>query len=135
MKKAVYLFIICLSGICFTACSPRFSSTANQASKYVTHERVESYNELTMDLDPNGPIEYTIDISTPDGKLKLNKISVAEAQQLALVEAIMHARCVALFHPQYTQLVKRGKVLRVTVYGTPAYYKKKESLSLSKRSD
>lgn len=86
---------------------------------------IESYNELTMDLDKN-PISYTIDISTDDGRLKLNKLSVPEAQNLALVEAIMVNRCATLFNPQYTQLTKGNKVLRVTVYGYPARYKAKE---------
>lgn len=85
---------------------------------------IESYNELTMDLDDE-PISYTIDISTPTGKAKLNKLALNEAKELALIEAIMSARCATLFNPQYTHLVKNGKILRVTVYGYPARYKKK----------
>lgn len=92
--------------------------------KIIKKAKIESYNELTMDLDTE-PVEYTIDISTPEGKLKLNKISLEAAHELALVECVMHNNCATLFNPQYTQLVRGGKILRVTVYGYPARYKRK----------
>ena len=87
---------------------------------------IVSYNELTMDLDPTG-VTYTIDISTPEGKLKLHKISLADAQQLALVECLMKYNCATLFNPQYTHLKKGKDILRVTVYGFPARYKKADT--------
>lgn len=83
---------------------------------------IVSYNELTMDIDPN-PITYTIDISTREGKLKLKNLSVDEACDLVLLEAIMANRCATIFQPQYTHLTNKGKVLRVSVYGFPARYK------------
>lgn len=78
------------------------------------------------DTDPTG-VTYTIDISTPEGKLKLDKISLAEAQQLALVECLMKYNCATLFNPQYTHLKKGKDILRVTVYGFPARYKRLET--------
>lgn len=81
-----------------------------------------SYNELTMNVDPQ-PITYTIDVSTESGRAKLNKLSVDEACDLALIEAIMSYKCATIFNSQYTHLVNKGKVLRVTVYGYPIRYK------------
>ncbi|MDE5882192.1 MAG: hypothetical protein K2H60_10715 [Muribaculaceae bacterium] len=75
-----------------------------------------------MDLDPN-PITYTIDVSSESGRAKLSNLSVEEADDLALIEAIMSHRCATIFNLQYTHLVHKGKVLRVTVYGYPARYK------------
>jgi hypothetical protein len=77
-----------------------------------------------MDLDPQG-IQYTIDVSTPEGQLKLRKLSLREAEDLALVEAIMQNNCATLFNPQYTHLSKGKHILRVTVFGFPARYKRK----------
>lgn len=83
-----------------------------------------SYNELTMDLDPQG-VSYTIDVSTPEGRAKLRKISLEDAKQLALIECIIKHNCATIFNPQFTHLVKGKDVLRVTVYGFPARYKNK----------
>lgn len=106
---------------CLTSCSPKVSTRKLNAYTTVA-PTIVSYNELTMDLDPE-PIVYTIDITSESGRAKLNKLSLEEADDLALIEAIMSLRCATLFNPQYTHLVHKGKVLRVTVYGYPARYK------------
>lgn len=107
-----------------SSCSHRHR--ADSLNGYTTvNPVVESYNPLTMDIDPN-PVTYTINVSTEDGRVKLNKLTLAEAKELALVETLMTYQCATLFNPQYTHLMKGGKVLRVTVYGYPARYKKKE---------
>lgn len=124
MKSKLYSVFGVLCLLLLGACTTHKTATSLNAWTTVA-PTIESYNELTMDLDKN-PISYTIDISTDDGRLKLNKLSVPEAQNLALVEAIMVNRCATLFNPQYTQLTKGNKVLRVTVYGYPARYKAKE---------
>lgn len=69
-------------------------------------------------------ITHTIDVSTPEGRIKLRKLSLWQAERLALIEAIMKYKCATLFQPQYTSLKKGKKVLRVTVYGFSAVYKK-----------
>lgn len=105
-----------------SSCAPKISTRKLNAYTTVA-PTIVSYNELTMDLDDT-PITYTIDISTPEGRAKLNKLSIDEACDLALIEAIMASRCATIFNPQYTHLVQKGKVLRVTIYGYPARYKK-----------
>ncbi len=111
--------LILLAGL--SSCSPKISTRTLNAYTTVATNNV-SYNELTMDLDDN-PITYTIDISTKEGQMKLRKLSLDEACELALVEAIMANKCATIFQPQYTHLVQNGKVLRVTIYGYPARYK------------
>lgn len=76
-----------------------------------------------MNID-SVPVSYTIDISTPEGRLKLNKITLEEANQLALVECLIKNNCANLFNPQYTHLKKGKDILRVTVFGFPARYKR-----------
>ncbi len=76
-----------------------------------------------MDLDPSG-VTYTIDISTPEGALKLKNISLYEAQKIALTECLMKYNCATLFNPQFTHLKDGKKILRITVFGFPARYKR-----------
>ena len=123
MKKRIleYLCAIAVSVLLGACSSAKSGSTADHATDEVLTINT-SYNELTMKLDPTG-VSYTIDVSTPEGRAKLRKISLKEAKQLALVECIIKHNCVTLFNPQYTHLVNGKDVLRVTVYGFPARYK------------
>lgn len=124
MNKKLFSFIIASAAIMtITSCRPIAGSTARNASNTVRAKNI-SYNELTMDLAPDA-ITHTIDVSTPDGKAKLRKLSLRQAEELALTEALMNNNCAALFNPQFTHLKKGKKVLRVTVYGFPARYKHK----------
>lgn len=109
-------------GMC--ACSNKITAT-HMNGWVASNTTVVSYNELTMDLDPE-PIEYAIDITTNSGRAKLNGLTLDQAKELILVEAIMHAKCATIFQPQYTQVMKNGKVLGIKLYGFPARYKKKE---------
>lgn len=125
MKYKPLSFIIAAAAMMTaTSCRTITGSTTRNASNTVRAKNV-SYNELTMDLAPDA-ITYTIDVSTPEGKAKLHKLSLRQAEDLVLTEALMRNNCAALFNPQYTHLKKGKKVLRVTVYGFPARYKHKE---------
>lgn len=117
----IILSLAAVAVLALTGCS-KVNTASSYGASLTNYHTVKGYDEMTMDLDPN-PISYTIDVSTPQGKMKLNKLSLRDAQELALVEAIMANSCATIFQPQYTQLVKNGKVLRVTVYGYPARYR------------
>lgn len=82
----------------------------------------ESINRFDLDVDPQG-ITYTIDISTQEGKIKLNGLSLAQAQQLALEEAAIKNNCARIISPKFSHLKKGKQILRVTVFGFPARYK------------
>ena len=71
-------------------------------------------------------ISYTIDISTPEGKQKLHKISLSDAQRLAETEASRKYNCDRLIDPRFDYLKKGKRILRITVDGRPAVYKTKE---------
>lgn len=122
MRHNILYIIAIISLAALSACSPKVSTRTLNAYTSVA-PKIVSYNELTMDLDDE-PITYTIDISTQSGRMKLNNLSLDEACDLVLVEAIMSNKCATIFQPQYTHLVKGGKVLRITLYGYPARYKK-----------
>lgn len=118
-----FTVLVCLI-LGLSSCSPKIST--RKLNAYTTvNPTIKSYNELTMDLDAE-PITYVIDVSTEAGKMKLKNLSLDEACDLALVEAIMSKKCATIFNPQYTHLMHKGKVLRVTLYGYPARYKKQD---------
>ena len=76
------------------------------------------------DLVPVGDrITYTIDISTPEGKQKLQGISLADAQRLAETEASRKYNCDRLIDPRFDYLKKGKRILRITVDGRPGNYK------------
>lgn len=125
------LFVIMLTGLssCSQKAAPQPQSpvgihTREMNAFSTTTPQFKSINELDYDFDET-PITYVIDISTEEGRAKLKNISVQEAYDLALIEAIMKYKCANIFHPQFTHLEKNGQVLRVTLYGFPARYKKK----------
>lgn len=123
-----WIITVILITFLFPSCKmvmPGVSSHAQNSSATVKPQ-IESYNEYTMELDPEG-VTYTIDISTAEGKLKLHNLTLLEAEQLAVVECLMKYNCATLFNPQYTHLKKGKDILRVTVFGFPARYKKAEA--------
>ncbi len=124
IKSLLLTSVIAILSLLAASCSTHFSSS-NRGDQVFVDPVLESVNKLTMDIDSE-PITYTIDISTQEGRVKLNNISLYEAKQLAAVEALMVNRCATIFQPQFTHLMKGGKVLRVTIYGFPARYKSKE---------
>ena len=80
------------------------------------------------DLVPIGDrITYTIDISTPEGKQKLNGISLVEAKRLAETEAIRKYNCDRLIDPRFDYLKKGKRILRITVDGRPGNFKTRNS--------
>lgn len=60
--------------------------------------------------------------------MKLNKLKLREAENLALTEAVMKYNCATLVNPQYTNFMRGKKVLRITVFGFPAKYKNQEKM-------
>ena len=88
------------------------------------------------DLVPIGDrITYTIDISTPEGKQKLDGISLADAQRLAETEAIRKYNCDRLIDPRFDYLKKGKRILRITVDGRPGNYRTKETYDAKTRQE
>lgn len=119
MKKLLTL----VSAVLYLAGCSTYRGGSNSNNAYIAPNTVvNSFNEYDMDVSSE-PFTYTIDISTPEGKMKLNKITLREAEQLVLTEAVAASKCAMLVNPQYTNLMKGKRVLRITVYGFPAKYK------------
>jgi len=82
---------------------------------------------ISYDLVPVGDrITYTIDISTPEGKQKLQNISLDDAKRLAETEASRKYNCDRLIDPRFDYLARGKRILRITVDGRPGNYKTRD---------
>ena len=125
MKHTLYIYVLAATTIILSSCSSIRSGSGGTATGVGVDARGLSYN--SYDLVPIGDrIIYTIDISTPEGKQKLQGISKAEAKQLAEVEASRKYNCDRLIDPRYDFLKKGKRILRVTVDGRPGNYRTRE---------
>ena len=127
MKKNVILMAFAATTI-LTVCS--CGSTHTGAGGYDTGMGVYATGRSNnyYDLVPVGDrITYTIDISTPEGKQKLNNISLSDAQRLAETEACRKYNCDRLIDPRFDYLKKGKRILRITVDGRPGNYKTRDN--------
>lgn len=123
MKKLLSILISCIVvSLYFISCSTANTGAHSRNAYHIPVTHVQSDNDYALDVEPEG-VSYTIDISTPEGAAKLNKISLAEAENLALTEAVIKYNCAMLVNPQFTNLTNGKKVLRITVFGFPARYR------------
>lgn len=126
MRKAILL--LALATITLTA-NISCSTARSGAGGYSTNMGVDArgFSINNYDLVPVGDrITYTIDISTPEGKQKLQGLSLAEARALAEVEACRKYNCDRLIDPRFDHLNKGKRILRITVDGRPGNYKTRE---------
>lgn len=119
--KNFYPFIVIVVCLCFASCSTvRSGGEGYTGTEVATY--TESINRYDLDVDPNG-ITYTIDISTTEGQLKLNGLTLAQAKKLAIEEAAIKNDCARIISPKFSHLIKGKQILRITVFGFPARYK------------
>lgn len=120
------IILIVLIATIFNSCSSTKTGVGGTSSTLAVKTRGVSTNDY--ELVPAGDrITFTIDISTPEGKLKLHKLSEKEAAELAQVEAAYKYNCDRLIDPHFTYLKKGKRILRVTVMGRPGVYKPREA--------
>ena len=116
------LSLCCTVSLSFISCNTAKTGSHSRNAYHIPVTSIQSDNDYALDVASDG-VSYTIDISTPEGATKLNKISLAEAEELALTEAVIKYNCAMLVNPQFTNLMNGKKVLRITVFGFPARYR------------
>lgn len=120
MKQILIIATIATSVLVCSCSSVRSGSEGITDIEVPTY--TESINRYDLDVDPQG-ITYTIDISTTEGIIKLQGLSLEQAQKLALDDAAAKNNCAKIISPKFSYLKKGKKILRVTVFGFPARYK------------
>ena len=122
MKNNI-IIAACIVSAIFTISSCKVSSGAGGSNTGVG-VRTEGVSFNDYELIPVGDrITYTIDISTPEGKQKLNGMSLRNAKRLAETEASRKYNCDRLIDPRFDYLKKGKRILRITVDGRPGNYK------------
>jgi hypothetical protein len=126
MKHICFIITIAAAISVVSSCTTTYSGAGGTATGVGVDARGLSYN--SYDLIPIGDrITYTIDISTPEGRQKLQSISLTEAKQLAETEASRKYNCDRLIDPRF-DFLKRGKrILRITVDGRPGNYRTRDN--------
>ena len=133
MKKHIILTAIAaVSMVTICSCSRSHSDATINNAWNAPNTVIDSYNNYGLVVSEES-VTYTIDVSTPEGKTKLHKRSEKQANELALAEALMKYKCAMLINPQFTHLKKGKKILRVTVFGFPAYYRNQEKSSVQEQ--
>lgn len=126
MKKRIFLEgAALLFSLALTSCGVRAGAggSATGVGVYASGQSLNYY-----DLVPVGDrITYTIDISTPEGKQKLQGISLADAQRLAETEASRKYNCDRLIDPRFDYLKRKNRILRITVDGRPGNYRSRDT--------
>lgn len=119
-----YIFYIATIAICLleVSCSAFVRTGGSGITSTEVTTVTHSINEYDLVVDSQS-ITYTIDVSTPEGILKLDKLSLKEAQELALEEAAIKNNCARIISPKFSYFKKGKKILRITVFGFPARYK------------
>lgn len=127
MKKVFFLMAIAATTIlAITSCSSTRAGAGGYDTGMGVQLRDRSY--ISYDLVPVGDrITYTIDISTPEGKQKLQGLSLSEAKRLAETEASRKYNCDRLIDPRFDFLQKGKRILRITVDGRPGNYKTRDN--------
>lgn len=123
MKKTLnYLAAMVIATMTFSSCHSSYSGAFGAATDIDPYTRINSINEYDLIVADQG-IEYTIDYSTPDGRMKLRKITLDQAKELVNAEAAIKYNCAMIVRPKYTFLKDGKQILRITVFGFPANYK------------
>ena len=93
MKKNIFLLAFAaITTLTICSCNALRTGAGGYDTGMGVDARGRSYN--SYDLVPIGDrITYTIDISTPEGKQKLYKLSLSEAKTLAETEASRKFNC------------------------------------------
>lgn len=126
MKHTLYILTLAAVSVCASSCGGVRSGAGGYSTSMGVDARGLSYNNY--DLVPIGDrITYTIDISTPEGRQKLQNTSLADAKQLAETEASRKYNCDRLIDPRFDFLRKGKRILRITVDGRPGIYRTRDN--------
>lgn len=131
--KHIYHIVAIVACLSICSCSTPRSSAYGISSRNIDTQ-VQSRNEYNLDI-LDLYITYTIDISTEEGRLRLNGLTPEEAAAVAERQAAIINKVDCIFDPKFDFYTKGKDVLRVTVAGRAANYKNSRYKQLPSKSD
>lgn len=133
MKNSLFsLFILVAASIYLASCgSSTYIPPQHHPNNYVDDASTDvelrntSFNQYDLNL-LGGTVEYRIDISSEEGQKMLEGLTLQEAKQKVIFKACSKYKCAVIFSPNFDCLTQDGRVLRVTMIGTPANFKNQQ---------
>lgn len=121
-KKFINIFLVAIALLILTSCGTVRGIAEGLGVAKRPLDEITSETEVGLVL-ADQTIEYTIDYSTQDGRLILNKMSEHDAKEYVTSAALIKYNCDVIFRPKYNILKKGRQILRITMGGRPANYK------------
>lgn len=125
-------FFLVIAGLSSASCgSSTYIPSQHRSNNYVDNAATDvelrntSFNQFDLTLLGN-PIEYEINIATDEGAKLLKGLTLQQAKEKAAWNACIKYKCAVIFNPNFDCLTQDGRVLRVTLRGTPANFKNQQ---------
>lgn len=126
------IFLLIVASICLASCgSSTYIPPQHHSNNYVDDASTDvelrntSFNQFDLTLLGN-TIEYEINIASEEGAKLLKGLTLQQAKQKAIWNACSKYKCAVIFSPNFDCLTQDGRVLRVTLRGTPANFKNQQ---------
>ncbi|MBQ6063397.1 MAG: hypothetical protein IJK87_07165 [Prevotella sp.] len=114
MKK-IFLFYVMVLTVCLSSCRSSGNVSGNNAISIGT--RVVGENSYKIIVGEERIAPYTI-----NNRKQLKRLSLQEAKDKVLQEAVIARNCATIVEPNYSYDMKGKKIIRITVVGYPGYY-------------
>lgn len=125
-------FFLVIASLSAASCgSSTYIPSQHHSNNYVDDASTDvelrntSFNQYDLSL-LGGTVEYRIDISSEEGQKMLEGLTLQEAKQKVIFKACSKYKCAVIFSPNFDCLTQDGRVLRVTMIGTPANFKNQQ---------
>ncbi len=114
--KRTFLFI-CAAALlcCLSSCRSSGNVSGNNAISIGTSVVGENHYKIIVGEERIAP--YTI-----NDRKQLKRLTLQEAKDKVLQEAVIARNCATIVEPNYSYEMKGKKIVRITVVGYPGYY-------------
>lgn len=115
MKKTLLFACAATLAVCLSSCRSSGNVSGNNAISIGTSVIGENHYKIIVGEERIAP--YTI-----NNRKQLKRLSLKEAKDKVLQEAVIARGCATIVEPNYSYDMKGKKIIRITVVGYPGYY-------------
>lgn len=115
MKRTILFVCTAALVACLSSCRSSGNVSGNNAISIGTSVVGENRYKIIVGEERIAP--YTI-----NNRKQLKRLSLQEAKDKVLQEAVIARNCATIVEPNYSYDMKGKKIVRITVVGYPGYY-------------
>ena len=115
MKKTLLFACAAALAVSLSSCRSSGNVSGNNAISIGTSVIGENHYKIIVGEERIAP--YTI-----NNRKQLKRLSLQEAKDKVLQEAVIARNCATIVEPNYSYDMKGKKIVRITVVGYPGYY-------------